>query len=63
MYKSNFTLISCSTDQKITEEVFPILDKDTITELIPLVGERLLFNVKFKTEIQNAKVNKLRMYK
>lgn len=43
-------------DQKITQEVFPYIDQDTIRELIPLAGERLLFNIKFKTEIQNAEV-------
>lgn len=37
-------------DQKITEEVFPYLNSETICILIPFVGERLLFNLKFKAK-------------
>lgn len=40
------------TDQKITEEIFPYLDSESICALIPSVGERLLFNVKFKAELE-----------
>lgn len=50
-------------DQKITEKIFPVLDKETIRELIPLAGERLLFNTKFKTEVQKAEVIILKLYK
>jgi len=39
-------------DQKITEEVFPYLDSDTLRTLIPLIGERLLFNKNFMAEVK-----------
>lgn len=52
-------MISLLTEQKITEQVFTFVDESTIRELIPLAGERLLFKIKFKAEIekiQNAEI-------
>ncbi|KAL0116377.1 hypothetical protein PUN28_009771 [Cardiocondyla obscurior] len=43
-------VVQAFKDQKITEEVFPYLDKNTIDVLIPLIGERILFNLKYKAE-------------
>ncbi|XP_067203610.1 uncharacterized protein [Linepithema humile] len=49
-------VVQAFKDQKITQQVFPYIDQDTIRELIPLAGERLLFNIKFKAEIQNVQI-------
>lgn len=49
------------TDQKITQQVFSFLDENTIRGLIPLAGERLLFNIKFKAEIQNAEIENVKI--
>ncbi|KAL0099153.1 hypothetical protein PUN28_020021 [Cardiocondyla obscurior] len=46
-------VIQAFKDQKIMEEVFPYLDKDTINLLIPFIGERILFNLKYKAELNN----------
>ncbi|XP_067206708.1 uncharacterized protein [Linepithema humile] len=52
----NNQVVQAFKDQKITQQVFPYIDQDTIRELIPLAGERLLFNIKFKAEIQNVQI-------